>query len=98
MMRHHNFLKMVLSFFPGNDPSTDLRGCGMLGLLTTLKFAVSLDSKALAGNVYHLSRDDIQNFPFCVMSINVTRICLQITRAGKLNKYVLIYFKILVIC
>ena len=74
--------------FLGNDPSTDLRGCGMLGLLTTLHFATSLETKSLAAKVYHLSRDEIQNFPFSVMSINITRISLQILRSGKINKYV----------
>lgn len=72
--------------FQGNDPSTDLRGCGMLGLLTTLYFITSKDTAQLAATVYHLSQDEIQNFPFSVMSINVTRIALQILREGKLNK------------
>ncbi|XP_057289890.1 ELMO domain-containing protein 3-like isoform X2 [Hydractinia symbiolongicarpus] len=71
--------------FQGNDPSTDLRGCGMLGLLTTLYFITSKDTSQLAATVYHLSQDEIQNFPFSVMSINVTRIALQILREGKLN-------------
>ena len=73
---------------PGNDPTTDLRGCGMLGLLTTLHFITSSKTSALAQLVYHLSVDELQHFPFCVMSINVTRIAMQALRTGKLNKYV----------
>jgi len=72
--------------FQGNDPSTDLRGCGMLGLLTTLHFVTSSNTKTLASNIYQLSRHEIQNFPFCVMSINITRISLQVLRSGKINK------------
>ena len=70
----------------GNDPTTDLRGCGMLGLLTTLQFITSKNTARSAAAVYRLSQDEVQNFPFCVMSINVTRIALQILREGKLNK------------
>jgi len=40
----------------------------------------------LASKIYNLSRDEIQNFPFSVMSINITRIALQILRTGKINK------------
>jgi len=72
--------------FQGEDPSTDLRGCGMLGLLTTLNFISNPTTTALAIDVYRLSEDEVQNFPFCVMGINITRITLQIFREGKLNK------------
>jgi len=72
--------------FQGNDPSTDLRGCGMLGLLTTLSFISSKNTSLLARKAFTLSQDEIQNFPFCVMSINITRIALQILREEKLNK------------
>ena len=74
----------------GNDPSTDLRGCGMLGLLTVLHFVASPTTKLLASKIYNLSRDEIQNFPFSVMSINITRIALQVLRTGKINKWVVI--------
>ena len=70
----------------GNDPATDLRGCGMLGLLTSLAFVTSTTKSKHARKIYTLSRDEIQNFPFCVMSINVTRISLQILRQQSLNK------------
>ncbi|XP_002160272.3 ELMO domain-containing protein 3 isoform X1 [Hydra vulgaris] len=72
--------------FQGNDPSTDLRGCGMLGLISVLDFIQSPATLGLASKIYSLSQDLVQNFPFCIMSINVTRISLQILREGKLNK------------
>ncbi|XP_065646434.1 uncharacterized protein LOC100198322 isoform X2 [Hydra vulgaris] len=71
--------------FQGNDPSTDLRGCGMLGLISVLDFIQSPATLGLASKIYALSQDSVQNFPFCIMSINVTRISLQILREGKLN-------------
>lgn len=73
-------------FSTGNDPSTDLRGCGMLGLLTLLHLVNSPATKSLAAKMYTLSRDEVQNFPFSVMSINITRMALQILRTGKINK------------
>eukprot|EP00794_Sanderia_malayensis_P018261 gene18261-20081_t len=72
--------------FQGVDPSTDLRGCGMLGLLTTLHLVSNKDTHNLAIDIYRLSEDEIQNFPFCVMAINITRITLQIFREERLNK------------
>lgn len=90
-----NFLALMtvndnINYLLGNDPSTDLRGCGMLGLLTVLHFVASPTTKLLASKIYNLSRDEIQNFPFSVMSINITRIALQILRTGKINKWVVI--------
>ena len=58
----------------------------MLGLLTTLSFVINPSTSSLAIDVYRLSEDEVQNFPFCVMGINITRIALQIFREGKLNK------------
>jgi len=72
--------------FQGADPSTDLRGCGMLGLVTLLHFITSKQTSTLSSIIYQLSQDEMQNFPFSVMSINVTRIALQVLREGKLNK------------
>ena len=72
--------------FQGVDPSTDLRGVGMLGLLCLLNWFVDEGSRLLALRTYQLSLDADQNFPFCVMSINVTRMCLQQLKAGNLDR------------
>ena len=69
------------------DPSTDLRGCGFLGLMNILYLVTEPRAHALATNIYKLSLHEIQNFPFSVMSINITRIALQTLREGKLNRY-----------
>ncbi|XRB13616.1 ELMO domain-containing protein [Pseudoscourfieldia marina] len=70
--------------FQGNDPATDLRGCGMLGLVHLL--LMSSANLMNARNLFELSRDPVQNFPLAIVSINVTRYCLQALRAGRLNR------------
>ncbi|XP_028391806.1 ELMO domain-containing protein 3-like [Dendronephthya gigantea] len=72
--------------FQGMDPSTDLRGCGFLGLMNILYLVTEPRAHVLATNIYKLSLHETQNFPFSVMSINITRIALQTLREGKLNR------------
>lgn len=70
--------------FQGNDPATDLRGTGMLGLLTILY--ITREHKTLSQNLYQLSLSETQNFPFCVLLINLSRLALLALRSGHLNK------------
>lgn len=72
--------------FQGLDPATDLRGCGFLGLMTTLYLVTDSRTHGLALDIYKLSQHETQNFPFAIMSINITRIALQTLREEKLNK------------
>ncbi|KAH9513261.1 ELMO domain-containing protein 3 [Bulinus truncatus] len=72
--------------FQGQDPATDLRGSGMLALLHILSFLRDSSTKELARDIYKLSLHPTQNFPFCVMGINLTRICLHILREDIVNK------------
>ncbi|KAJ7384392.1 ELMO domain-containing protein 3 [Desmophyllum pertusum] len=72
--------------FQGLDPATDLRGCGFLGLMTTLYLVTGHRTHGLALDIYKLSQHETQNFPFAIMSINITRIALQTLREEKLNK------------
>jgi len=57
----------------GNDPATDLRGVGFLGLMQALYFLMTPELVPLARNIYKLSLHETQNFPFMVLSINITR-------------------------
>ena len=70
--------------FQGNDPATDLRGSGFLGLLQLLVLVTKYRDIAL--EMYKLSTHSTYNFPFCVMSINITRIALQALRGNKLTR------------
>uniref|UniRef100_K1QQE3 ELMO domain-containing protein 3 n=1 Tax=Magallana gigas TaxID=29159 RepID=K1QQE3_MAGGI len=72
--------------FQGRDPATDLRGVGLLGLLHLVYLLRDAKRHVLASEIYKLSLHPTQNFPFCVMSINLTRIALQALREGCLNK------------
>ncbi|XP_032869985.1 ELMO domain-containing protein 3 isoform X1 [Amblyraja radiata] len=72
--------------FQGEDPGTDLRGTGFLGLMHTLYMVMDLQTLPLARDIYKLSHHPTQNFPFCLMSINITRIAIQALREECLSK------------
>ncbi|KAI5094641.1 ELMO domain-containing protein 3, partial [Silurus meridionalis] len=72
--------------FQGTDPSTDLRGTGFLALMHTLYLVMDPETLPLARDIYKLSQHPVQNFPFSVMSINLTRIVLHALREEVLTK------------
>lgn len=72
--------------FQGTDPATDLRGTGFLGLMHTLYLVMDPQTLPLARDIYRLSLHPTQNFPFSVMSINMTRIALHALREEVLSK------------
>ncbi|CAB1322246.1 unnamed protein product [Coregonus sp. 'balchen'] len=68
------------------DPATDLRGTGFLGLMHTLYLVMDPETLPLARDIYKLSQHPTQNFPFCVMSLNMTCIALHALREEALSK------------
>eukprot|EP00118_Oscarella_pearsei_P016691 m.161237 g.161237 ORF g.161237 m.161237 type:complete len:615 (+) comp38808_c0_seq5:29-1873(+) len=72
--------------FQGTDPATDLRGTGFLGLVHLIYLVMDPQRLKLTLEIFRLSQDKIQNFPFCALSINVTRIALQSLREGVLTR------------
>ncbi|XP_065829995.1 uncharacterized protein [Oscarella lobularis] len=72
--------------FQGADPATDLRGTGFLGLVHLIYLVMDEQRLRLALEIFQLSQDKVQNFPFCALSINVTRIALQCLRQGVLTR------------
>ncbi|NXT75924.1 ELMD3 protein, partial [Zapornia atra] len=82
--------------FQGSDPSTDLRGAGMLALMQMLFFVMDSQTLPLAREIFHLSQHEtqasattlllLQNFPFCIMSVNITHIVLQALREERLSR------------
>ncbi|NXH20622.1 ELMD3 protein, partial [Bucco capensis] len=82
--------------FQGMDPGTDLRGTGMLGLIQILFFVTDSQTLPLAQEIFKLSQHEtqaptttpllLQNFPFCIMSVNITRIVLQALREDRLSR------------
>ncbi|XP_059082604.1 ELMO domain-containing protein 3-like isoform X1 [Tigriopus californicus] len=75
--------------FQGNDPATDLRGVGCLGLLQPLAMLMNPEMYALIRKIHALSRDERQDFPFMVLSINITRIAFDALRKQTIKKYIL---------
>ena len=72
--------------FQGSDPSTDLRGVGVLALLN-LSYLIH-HSFPNAKTLFELSCDrGGQEFPLATLSINVTGIALQALRFGLLHAY-----------
>eukprot|EP00095_Tigriopus_kingsejongensis_P010147 maker-scaffold575_size133042-snap-gene-0.25 protein:Tk10147 transcript:maker-scaffold575_size133042-snap-gene-0.25-mRNA-1 annotation:"elmo domain-containing protein 3 isoform x2" len=74
--------------FQGNDPATDLRGMGCLGLFHPLHMVMRVDLHRLAVAILALSRDEKQEFPFMVLSINITRIAYEALKKHVITKYV----------
>ncbi|XP_046787755.1 ELMO domain-containing protein 3 isoform X8 [Gallus gallus] len=72
--------------FQGADPGTDLRGTGMLGLMQMLYFVMDSQMLPLALEIFRLSQHKTQNFPFCIMSVNITRLVLQALREECLSR------------
>ncbi|KAF1637802.1 ELMO domain-containing protein 3, partial [Eudyptes filholi] len=82
--------------FQGADPGTDLRGTGMLGLMQMLYFVMDSRTLPLAQEIFKLSQHEtqapaitlilLQNFPFCIMSVNITRIVIQALREECLSR------------
>jgi len=75
--------------FQGNDPATDLRGVGCLGLIQPLYLVMTPELFPLSKDMYLISLSENQNFPFLVLSINVSRISLHALRDGLLNRQII---------
>jgi len=73
--------------FQGDNPATDLRGVGFLGLIQPLYLVTTPELLGLAKAIYKLSLSDTQEFPLMVLSINVTRIALHALRDDLLVRY-----------
>ncbi|KAM8785766.1 ELMO domain-containing protein 3 isoform 2-T2 [Rhynchonycteris naso] len=72
--------------FQGANPATDLRGAGFLALLHLLYLVMDSKTLLMAQEIFRLSRHHIQQFPFCLMSVNITRIVIQALREECLSR------------
>ncbi|KAM9721328.1 ELMO domain-containing protein 3 isoform 4-T5 [Dama dama] len=73
--------------FQGTNPATDLRGAGFLALLHLLYLVMDSKTLLMAREILRLSRHHIQQFPFCLMSVNITRIAIQALREECLSRF-----------
>ncbi|XP_060043306.1 ELMO domain-containing protein 3 isoform X2 [Erinaceus europaeus] len=72
--------------FQGANPATDLRGAGFLALLHLLYLVMDSKTLPMAQEIFRLSHHHIQQFPFCLMSVNITRIAIQALREDCLSR------------
>ncbi|NWH70585.1 ELMD3 protein, partial [Piaya cayana] len=73
--------------FQGVDPGTDLRGTGMLGLMQLLYFVMDARTLPLALEIFNqVTLTLLQSFPFCLMSVNITRLVIQALREECLSR------------
>ncbi|KAG8512942.1 ELMO domain-containing protein 3 [Galemys pyrenaicus] len=70
----------------GANPGTDLRGAGFLALLHLLYLVMDSKTLLMAQEIFRLSHHHIQQFPFCLMSVNITRITIQALREECLSR------------
>uniref|UniRef100_A0A8C5P032 ELMO/CED-12 domain containing 3 n=1 Tax=Jaculus jaculus TaxID=51337 RepID=A0A8C5P032_JACJA len=72
--------------FQGANPATDLRGAGFLALLHLLYLVMDSKTLLMAQEIFRLSHHHTQQFPFCLMSVNITRITIQALREECLSR------------
>uniref|UniRef100_A0A914YG44 ELMO domain-containing protein n=1 Tax=Panagrolaimus superbus TaxID=310955 RepID=A0A914YG44_9BILA len=72
--------------FQGEDPASDLRGVGMLGLCQLLFLSSNALSPQLALQLFELSIDKVHHFPLAVVGLNFTQFILEHVKEGRLNR------------
>uniref|UniRef100_A0A7S0WUW0 ELMO domain-containing protein n=1 Tax=Chlamydomonas leiostraca TaxID=1034604 RepID=A0A7S0WUW0_9CHLO len=69
--------------FQGADPATDLRSCGILGLLQLAH--LHQHEAQNAQKIFTLSHSKAHEFPLAPVSLNITKFMFQAMRKGDLN-------------
>lgn len=69
--------------FQGDDPATDLRGTGLLGLVHLLAFSEQAPTSLSGGMVS--SRHPLRHFPFAVASFNFSKLAVELLMEGNLT-------------
>lgn len=72
--------------FQGDDPKTDFRGMGLLGLENLLFFTT--EYKGPASHVLSHSRHPVYGYAFAIVGINLTSMAWQLLRDGDAKTYV----------
>ncbi|CAI2386630.1 unnamed protein product [Moneuplotes crassus] len=70
--------------FQNEDPQTDIRGSGMLGLMQMLYFCEQYNE--LASRYCNHSQIPQHKFPFIIKCFEFTTLVLNVLRSGKINK------------
>lgn len=72
--------------FQGDDPKTDFRGMGLLGLENLLYF--STEYKNAAGHVLAHSQHPTYGYAFAIVGINITCMAWELLKGGDAKTYV----------
>ena len=72
--------------FQGSDPSTDIRGSGLYGLLQLLHIAH--EYPILIHKIYTLSIHDRYNFPLSIVSFKITNIVINLLRSTLIYSHI----------
>lgn len=70
--------------YEGNDPATDLRGCGILSLVLII-FMLDQEYYDITYKIYALSKHSSQHFPFSIVAINLVSLLVKLLRKNTLN-------------
>jgi hypothetical protein len=71
--------------FQGSSPGTDLRGAGMIGVLQPLYLARERPA-FLAATLAYCPAEEGKDFPFMIISLNLSMVSLLVLRSGRLNR------------
>ncbi|TPP66513.1 ELMO domain-containing protein 3 [Fasciola gigantica] len=74
--------------FQGTDPETDFRGAGLLALLCLVFLVTELAQSIHIRQLFRLSIDPVQNFPFACVGINITSNLLEALCDDQLNRLI----------
>lgn len=72
--------------FQGDDPKTDFRGMGMLGLENLLFFAT--EYKTVAAHVLSHSNHPVHGYFFAIVGINITSMAWKLLKTGDAKTYI----------
>ena len=73
--------------FQGVDPAEDIKEVGVLGIMQLIYFLDSSRNNPLIKEIFSYSREGTYQFPFMVLSINMTQVALSCLREGHLTKF-----------
>jgi len=76
----------ALSWFAGDNPKTDFRGMGLLGLQQLVMFAELYPRQAQAMLLAY-SVDNLKGLPFAITGINLTGDLITLLRSGALHTF-----------
>lgn len=76
--------------FQGDDPATDFRGMGLLGLNQLIYFSTAYNTEACS--IMRKSNHPTKGYPFAIVGISMTSLVRDLLRANHLKKQFSLFF------